>query len=106
MILINMKSRILLSVYAIYCIRKFKNPLVTESFALTILMMVLFYFVSISSVMTNMLASESSYLYFLRAFSEADLIIQLVLMLIGVVGLLFVRNIAIYSRFKQRFSFT
>ena len=105
MILMDMKNRILLSVYAIYCMRKLRNPLIAEPLVLAILMIVLFYFVSVSNVLKNMLVSESSYTYFLNAFSEADLLIQLILVSIGVIGLFLARNIPIYSGIKQRFGF-
>ncbi len=106
MILVNIKTRILFGVYAIYCIRKLKHPLVAESLILTILTAILFYFVSISSVLENMLTSENSYAYFVNAFSEAELLIQFILLSVGVISLFFVRNIASYSsEFRRRLSF-
>lgn len=103
MIFINMKSRILLSVYGIYCLRKLKSPLIAESFVLAVLATILFYFVSISSFLTNMQASEDSYHYFLTAFSNADLLVQLILVSVGVTGLFLVRNITVFPGLRERF---
>ena len=103
MILLNMRSRILLSVYALYCLRKLKSPFIAESLALSVLVSSLFYFVSVFSILENMLVSESYYQYFLNAFSEADLLVQMVLVSIGVVGLFLARNTPVYSGLKQRF---
>lgn len=103
MIFINIKSRILLSVYAIYCLRKLKSPLIAKSFVLAVLATILFYFVSIPSFFANMQASEDSYHYFLTAFSNADLLVQLILVSVGVTGLFFVRNITMYPGLRERF---
>lgn len=103
MILINMKNKILLSVYAIYCVRKLKNPFIAEFFVLLISATILLYFVSVPSVVTNMQASENSYRYFLTAFSSADLLVKSVFVLLGITGLFFVRNITIYTGLKERF---
>lgn len=100
----NMKNRILLGVYAIYCMRKLKSPLVVESFILAILATTLLYFVSIPSVLMNMRTSGNSYQYFLTAFSGADLLTKSALVLVGVMGLFFARNIRIYTGLKQRFT--
>lgn len=106
MIFINMKNRILFGVYIIYCMRKLRHPLVAESLILTILAAVLSYFVSISSVLENMLASENSYAYFVNAFSEAELFIQFVFLSVGIISIFFVRNIVFYSSgFRRRLSF-
>ncbi|MBI2673804.1 MAG: hypothetical protein HYX23_00800 [Candidatus Zambryskibacteria bacterium] len=86
--------------------RQLKNPLIAESFILTILAAVLFYFVSLSSALANMLASEHSYAYFINAFSEAELFVQFVLLSVGVIGLLFVRDIVSYfPGFRRRLGF-
>ena len=104
MMILNMRNRILLSVYAIYCMRKLKSPMIAESFVLAILATFLFYFVSVPSVLTNMQSSENSYRYFLSAISEADLMIKGVLVAAGITSLLFIRNIATFSGLKQRFT--
>jgi ABC-type arginine/histidine transport system permease subunit len=82
--------------------RRLKNPAVAEFLALSVLISCLSYFVSVFSVLDNMWVSENSYQYFLSAFSGADLLVQMVLIAIGVVGLFLVGNTPVYFRLRQR----
>lgn len=104
MINLTMKNKILFAVYAIYCMRKFKSPFFAESFVFAILGIVLFYFVSVPSVLTNMSASGSFYTYFIEAFFSTEFLIQLVLVLTGITTLLFVRSITVHAILKTRFA--
>lgn len=96
-----MKKRILFGVCLICVVRKLKCPFVGESFIFAMLIMFLFYFVSVPSVLTNMSASENFYRYFMMAFSNTDSLVKLVLVSVGVTVLFFVRNITVHTTLKQ-----
>ena len=101
----NMKNRILLGVYAIYCMRKLRSPLVAESFVFAIIAAILLYFVSVPSVLTNMSASENSYHYFIMAFSGTNFVVQSILVAGLITTAIFVRNLTFRTtRLKQRFT--
>ena len=101
---ITMKNRILLGVYAIYCARKLKSSFVPESLLFVMLGVTLFYFVSVPSVLTNMSNSESSYRYFVMAFSHTGLLVQSILVLVAITALFFLRNIPVYTILKRNFT--
>ena len=104
MINLTMKNRIMFGVYALYCIRKLQNPLIAESFLFAILGATLLYFVSIPRVLNNMSTAESSFRYFVVAFSHTDHIVQSILILVAITGLFFVRNITLHAILKTRFA--
>ena len=91
-------------VYVMYCIRKLKSPFFAEVFLFAILGMIIFYFVSVPSVLTNMSASESFYDYFITAFLNTDFLVQSVLVLVCITALFFVRNITVHAILKTRFA--
>lgn len=102
MINLTMRNKILFGVYVIYCIRKLRSPFFAEFFAFIILAIVLTYFVSVPSVLTNMSNSGNFYQYFVIAFSNANFLIQSVLVLVGVTTLFFVRNLTFHAILKIR----
>ena len=102
MTILNMKKRIMIGVYLMYSLRKLKNPLVAESFAFAVLALILSVFVSVPSVLSNMLESGSFYRYFLMAFSHTSSIVQMTLILGGLTAIFFVRNITFQAILKTR----
>src|SRR3989338_5281500 len=98
----NMKSRILVGVYAIYCMRKLRSPFIAESFVFVLLAIFLSSVVSMPSVLANMSTSGNFYRYFVVAFSNTDFLVQSVLVLVGVTILFFVRNITVQAILKTR----
>lgn len=102
MINLTMRNKILFGVYVMYCMRKLKSPFFAESFVLAILGAILFYFVSVPSVLANMSASESFYSYFMNAFFGTNFLIQSILILAVATILFFVRNITVHTIFKTR----
>lgn len=103
MTIFTMKNRIMLGVYLIYSMRRLKSPFIAESFIFVILAIILSIFVSVPSVLSNMLDSGDSYHYFILAFSNTELLVQAVLVLSGLTTLFFMRNIPLRTVFKQRF---
>ena len=99
----NMKSRILVGVYAIYCMRKLRSPFIAESFVFVLLAIFLSSVVSMPSVLANMSTSGNFYRYFVVAFSNTDFLVQSVLVLVVITVLLFIRNITIHTISKQHF---
>lgn len=102
MINLSMRNKIMFGVYAMYCMRKLRSPFMAESFILAVLATILFYFVSISSVLKNMRASESFYHYFIGAFFNADFLVQSALVLVSITALFFVRNLTFHAILKTR----
>ena len=98
----NMKSRILVGVYAIYCMRKLRSPFIAESFVFVLLAIFLSSVVSMPSVLANMSTSGNFYRYFVVAFSNTDFLVQSILTLVGVTILFFVRNITVQAILKTR----
>jgi hypothetical protein len=90
--ILTMKKRIMFGVHVIYLMRKLKSPFVMESLILSILAMVIFYFVSIQSVLENMLASGNLRQYFVTAFFNTDLFIQGAIVSAVIITLFFMRN--------------
>lgn len=88
-------------VYLLYSMRKLKNPFIAESFVFVVLAIILSIFVSVPSVLSNMLDSGSFYHYFIMAFSNTELLIQTILVLSGLTILFFMKNIPLRAVFKQ-----
>lgn len=100
-----MKKRIMFGVYTIFFVRKLKNPFITELLAFGLLVAVLFYFVSIPNVLTNMTASGNFYNYFVMAFSNTDFLVKLVLVLTAITVLVSMRHLTFYTlQLKHRFA--
>ncbi|OHB11552.1 MAG: hypothetical protein A3H60_01580 [Candidatus Zambryskibacteria bacterium RIFCSPLOWO2_02_FULL_44_12b] len=99
---LTMRNKIMFGVYLMYLIRKLKSPFFAESFIFAIIGMVLFYFVSVPSVLANMRASKSFYTYFMEAFVNADFLVQSILVLALITALFFVRNITVHAILKTR----
>ena len=62
-----------------FMLRKITSPFVGESFAFVILALTLSIFVSIPSVMSNMIGSGDLYRFFLTALFNTTLMVQLIL---------------------------
>ena len=92
MINISVKNKVMLNVYAIYCMRKLKSPFIIESFAMTCVAILLFYFVSIPSIVSNMIHSGNLYYYFVMAFSQTDILVQSTLVFAGAIMVFSLRN--------------
>lgn len=91
-------------VYLMYFVRKLKNPFIAETFVFVILAIILFTFISVPSILSNMLDSGNFYRYFVMAFSNTEIFVQLTLILTGIATLLFVRNITVHAILKTRFA--
>ncbi len=92
----------MLNIYLMHCLRQLRNPATFEFFLFAIFSITLFIFVSVPSVVSNMLHSGNFYRYFLMAFSNTDTTVQLLLILTGFVFIFFVRNIALSAILKTR----
>ena len=79
--ILNMKNRIMFGVYLLYFVRKLKKPFVLESSAFIVLALVLFSFVSVPHVLSNMFQSGDLSRYFISAFSNTTLMVQMILVL-------------------------
>ena len=77
--ILTMKNKIMFGVYLMYAMRKLKGPFVAETFTFAILAIILSVFVSVPSILSNMLSSPNFYRYFLIAFSNTTLMVQLIL---------------------------
>src|SRR3989344_711138 len=106
MTILNMKKRIMIGVYLMYSLRKlsasWRKPFIAESSFFIILAIILSVFVSVPSVLSNMLESGSFYRYFLMAFSHTSSIVQMTLILSGLTAIFFVRNITFQAILKTR----
>lgn len=106
---LTIKKRIMFGVYTVYFVRKLKNPFVLEVFTLGALVAILFFLVSVPSVMTNFYSSGNLYRSFISAFSHAELAVQLTCSMTLLVVLPFLKNM-IYraskmtSQLKHRFA--
>ena len=98
----TMKKIIMFHVYIIYLLRKLQAPFITESIVLAVLATILFFFVSVPSVVANMFGSGDFYHYFIMAFSSTDFLVQTVLILTGITTLLFMKNIAVHTMLRER----
>jgi hypothetical protein len=99
---LTLKNRIMLGVYAVYTVRWLRNPLVGEAAVFAILAIALSIFVSIPSVVSNMLDAESSYRYFLAAFYETELLVQLVTISTLVVLSFLTHGLVSYTGLRRR----
>ena len=98
----SLKNRIMLQIYAIYFMRKLSTPFIGESLAFVFIGVILFYFVSIPSVISNMMSSGDFYSYFMMAFSNTDFVVKSILLLALIPAIFFIRNITIYTGIKER----
>ncbi|OHB17322.1 MAG: hypothetical protein A2544_01550 [Candidatus Zambryskibacteria bacterium RIFOXYD2_FULL_43_10] len=103
MTLMNMKNRIMLSVYLEFFMRKLNNPFISESLIFITLAVILSIFVSVPSVISNMFISGNYYRYFIMAFSGTDLLVQMILVLTGFMILFFIKNITFRAMLRERF---
>ncbi len=103
--ILNMKTKIMFSVYLAYLTRKFRSPFIAEVILFLIFSAILLVFVSVPSVVSNMLASGNFYEYLLAAFSQTDIMVKTILILAAITAALFVKNITLQtvSFFKERF---
>jgi len=101
MTLMNMKNRIMLSVYLEFFMRKLNNPFISESLIFLTLAVILSIFVSVPSVISNMFISENYYQYFIMAFSGTDLLVQMILVLTGLMILFFIKNITSRAMLRE-----
>lgn len=101
---LSLKNKILFGIYLLYCIKKLKSPLVTQALTLLVLGGILSYFVSVPSVVANMLDSQSFYRYFIISLSNTEILVQAILALVGITSIVFLRNITIHTIFKPRFA--
>lgn len=101
-----MKNRIMFSVYLAYLTRKFRSPFIAEVALFLIFTTALIFFISIPSVVANMLASGNLYGYLVMAFSQTDVLVKTILILSLITALLFVKNVTVFtvSFFRQRFA--
>ncbi|MGB3922143.1 MAG: hypothetical protein WBL19_02605 [Minisyncoccia bacterium] len=99
-----MKSRIMFGVYLAYLTRKFRSPLIAEVVLFLIFAVILLFFVSVPSVVANMLASGDFYSYLVMAFSHTDILVKSIFILALITALLFVKNATVFtfSFFKER----
>lgn len=80
--MLNLKSKTLFGIYALYGVRQIKRPIFRELLACLVLSVVLVYSVSLPSILANMFHSPSFYRYLLIAFSNTNLMVQLILVLV------------------------
>lgn len=96
-------------VLVIYFVRKLKEPFISESLSFLILTAILFYFVSVPSVLSNMQISGDFYHYFIMAFSKTEFLVQTILVLGCITVLLLAYNLAFLTtrltvQLKHRFA--
>ena len=104
-----MKKRIMVGVYVIYFVRKFKNPFVTEITSLLVLGALLSYLVSVPSIVMNLKIAANLYNYILHAFYSTSFVVQSVFVLSCFFTLIFVVHILSQTvkftwELKQRFA--
>ena len=100
----SIKNRIMFGVYIIYFFRKIRSPLVVEIAPLFLGAVLLFVFVSIPSVISNMYDSGQFGSYLLMAFSHTEHIGQAMLVLVGVAGLVLLRRVIPRGFLKPQYS--
>jgi|SRR5579872_4845088 len=105
MMRLTLKTRVMLGVYTVYIIRRLKSPFVGELFVLTLLFGILSFLVSLPHVLSNIMLTRGSYTFFVDAFSKTHMTVKLILVSALASGLLFLRNVTVFttSRLKQRF---
>ena len=91
---IILKNRIMLGVYALYVIRKLKNPYVMPALFLGLFFLPLTFLVSIPSVVSNLILTRGAYSFVSDAFSKTDIIVQALALLSSVSGLFYVSKIS------------
>lgn len=79
-------------VYLMCCTRKFKSPFVMESLVLAILALTLSIFVSIPSVVSNMISAGNFYQFLVSAFSNTEFLIRAIILAVGAVAVFSLRN--------------
>jgi len=100
MTIFTTKNRIMFGVYLMYSMRKLQSPFVAESFAFAALALILSVFVSVPSVLSNMLDSSSFYRYFMISFANTEFLVQAVLIATAATFLFFVRNLTFHAILK------
>ncbi len=100
--ILNLKNRIMLRVYAIYCARKAASPFVGESLAFAILAALLSIFVSIPNVLANLFNAGDFYNFFIAAFARTDLIVQMILVLVLIPVIFFIKDIATLAQLVEQ----
>ena len=90
----NLKNRIILGIYAMYLARKLKSPFVPESLVLVILGGIISFSISVPSVLSNMFSAGDFYQYFVVAFSNTELMVQMLLVLALIPAIFFIKDIA------------
>lgn len=94
----------MIHVYAIYLLRKLKNPFIAESALFFTFAIVLLFFVSVPSVMTNMASSGNFHQYLIMAFSTTEFLTQAILVSASVTMVLFLKNIVSHNVIRERIS--
>lgn len=91
---LTLKNKIMFGVYVMYALRKMRSPLVAETLVLATIAIVISAFVSVPSVIANMSNSASFYRYFMVAFSNTTVLVQMMLILAFATLVLSLRNFA------------
>ncbi len=99
----TLKHRIMFLVYAFWAWRFLKRPLTVELGALALLFATLAFSISIPSIISNTLDSQSAYRYLFIAFSHTDHLAKLLLLVTGLTMLYVARNLAPQKVLKFRF---
>ena len=79
--ILSVKNRIMLGVYFMFLLYRLRSPFMVEIFALAVLGGALSLFVSIPSVLSNMAESPNVGSYLVTAFSNAEALVQSLIVL-------------------------
>lgn len=102
---LTLKTRVMLGVYALYAIRRLRNPFIGELFALGVLLSALSFLVSLPHVFSNIMLTRGSYAFLIDAFEKTDMTVRLLVVSAALACGIFVRNITVFTanQVKQRF---
>ena len=93
----TLKNRIMVGVYLLYVIRKLKNPYILPFLFFGLFISTLSFLVSIPSVISNLILTGGSYSFVSDAFTKADLIVQVLVLMLFVCALIYLRKASLYT---------
>ncbi len=79
--IITLKNKVMFGIYTMFVLNKLKSPLVGETSTALLMVALLSLFVSVPSVFSNMFSSPSISRYFMIAFSNTTLVVQLMVIM-------------------------
>ena len=90
----NLKKRIMRRIYFLYMVRNF-SPLAFDCFLLVVVVFVVTLFVSVKDVLANLAMVQANSLsnFSIAAFADTEIETKLLLVVLGVVGFLAVRDL-------------